>query len=80
MSSLLLRELNNLRSQRVRLRKAREKLAQDVMLSPQKRFGPDGLNNQLTAVELQLRSTTQRWQELHAMLGLRLPGPPVKLR
>jgi hypothetical protein len=79
MSNVLLKELNNLRSHRVALRKTRERLAFQAGLEPQKRYGVDGSYNQIERTELALRLTEKRWLELHALLGLRPPGPAIKL-
>jgi hypothetical protein len=79
MSALLEREYNELRSRRVNLRRQRERLVQAAAWEPQKRYGPDGYNNAITWTEAELRGTQKRWEELHLLLGKRIPGPPVKL-
>jgi hypothetical protein len=73
-STLLpLRELNELRAQRVQARRNIER-AHLIF--------PDPLDRR-QFVEHQtrlLRGTQRRWQELHLLLGRALPGPAVRLR
>jgi hypothetical protein len=64
MMNLIEREYADLRSYRVALRRRRDHLIQDRVLSPQKRFGPGGLDNAVALVEATLRGTERRWTEL----------------
>ena len=77
--NIIQREYETLRSQRVRLRKAIEHYRQRATLERQNLYGPDGHLNTIANLEMQLRGTERRWQELHLLLGRRIPGPPVKL-
>jgi hypothetical protein len=77
--NILQREFEDLRSQRVRLRKAIEHYTTRANLEPQSRYGVDGHLNSIVGLQAQLRGTEKRWAELHALLGKRLPGPPVRL-
>jgi hypothetical protein len=66
------RRLNTLRAQRVAARKAIERAPWAISdFIDRRRF-----------VEMQvwfLNGSEREWEELHALLGKRLPGPPVKL-
>jgi hypothetical protein len=61
------------------LRKAIEHYQKRALFERQNLYGPDGHLNAIAGLEMQLRSTERRWAELHALLGKRLLGPPVKL-
>jgi hypothetical protein len=79
MSNLLERELDDLRSHRVALRRRRDRLIFERSCSPQRRYGLDGYDNAIVGVEAALRGTERRWQELCLLLRKPLPGPPVKI-
>jgi hypothetical protein len=71
--NLFERELSELRAQRVR---ARRNIDQAMWLVP------DAIDRR-RFVECQiqfLNGSERRLQELHLLLGRRLPGPPVRLR
>jgi hypothetical protein len=77
--SIIAREYEDLRAQRVALRRKREHLVEAAGYAPQNRYGVDGYDNAIATIEVMLRGTEKRWQELHLLLGKRIPGPPVKL-
>src|SRR5688572_7387016 len=77
--NILEREFNALRSERVSLRKAIERYQMRATMERQSLYGPGGHLNTIANLEMQLRGTERRWQELHLLLGRRIPGPPVKL-
>jgi hypothetical protein len=79
MSSLIEREYVSLRAYRVALRRKRDQLAQNRILSPQRRYGVDGYDNAIAMTEAALRGTEKRWAELCILLRKPLPGPPIKL-
>jgi hypothetical protein len=67
------RRLHELRSQRVAARKAIERTRGSII--------GDSIDKR-RFIEMQvhfLRGSEREWAELHALLGKRLPGPPVKL-
>jgi hypothetical protein len=76
---ILQREYETLRKQRVGLRATRERLVRATALEPQKLYGPDGHLNRLAQLDLTLRATQSRWEELSRLLGKPLSRPPVKL-
>jgi hypothetical protein len=71
--NLFLRELADLRAQRVQARRNIER----AMWTH-----PDAIDRrQFLECQVQfLRGSEKRWQELHALLRRPLPGPPVRLR
>jgi hypothetical protein len=77
--NIIQREYETLRDQRVRLRKAIEQYGRRAVYEDYNRYGADGHLNTIASLRVQLRGTERRWQELHLLLGKRLPGPPVKL-
>jgi hypothetical protein len=77
--SLLQREYGALRKQRVDLRATRERVVQMAGLEPQKLYGPDGHLNRLAQLDMTLRATQPRWEELSRLLGKPPSRPPVKL-
>jgi hypothetical protein len=79
LSNLIEREYVDLRSHRVALRRQRDHLLQNRILSPQRRYGVEGYDNALALTEAALRGTERRWTELCILLRKPLPGPPVKL-
>jgi hypothetical protein len=79
MINLIEREYADLRAYRVGLRRRRDQLTQDRILSPQRRFGLDGYDHAIAMTEAALRGTERRWAELCLLLRKPLPGPPVKL-
>jgi hypothetical protein len=77
--NIIQREYEMLRGQRVRLRKTIEQYSKRACYEQQNLYGVDGHLNCIAGLQAQLRGTERRWQELHLLLGKRLPGPPVKL-
>jgi hypothetical protein len=66
------RRLNDLRAQRVAARKAIERAPWAISdFIDRRRF--------IELQQMMLRGTEREWEELHCLLGKRLPGPAVKL-